>query len=694
MANCRILTCAFAASVLLLGQAARVHAQDFVWARGIGGSESDAGLGVAVDSSGNVYTVGCFEGTVDFDPGAGTENLISEGSDEIFVSKLDSDGNFVWAVRMGGTSVDRATAVAVDSSGNVYTVGRFSGTADFNPHPVDTFPLTSSGGSADIFVSKLDSDGDFVWARAMGGMGPDQANGVALDGSGNVYTAGSFQVMADFDPGAATADLTSAGLDDIFVSKLDSGGNFLWAGAMGGMGDDEANGVAVDSSDDVYTVGRFEVMADFDPGAATSNLTSAGADDIFVSKLDSSGTFAWAGQMGGTGVDEAFGVALDSAGNVYSVGHFGETADFDPGAGAENIMVAGSRNVFVSKLNGSGGFVWARAMGGLFEQAFGVALDADSNVHSVGFFFGTADFDPGPAAFNLTSAGVLDVFVSKLDSDGDFVSARAMGGSSSDQAQAVALDGGSVYTAGRFNGTADFDPDPATTFNLTSAGGDDIFVSKLGAPVSVGPAQFLLIDEDSIDNGNPPNFFTDTEVNDHIAEVGVRTQLPFFAANGGNTITLHTGQVGDEGWFALKTIPDSWADTDPTDDGLLNYLGAGPGLGGGSDPEGLLDKVPDVTPLRAAGLKALEGQPVCAVVYDSDISINYDPLDGSLKGANLGRVAFEVISVTALTGWSSSTLPQVDIKILNAVEVCAGPLELFTDAPEPESSSEPFDVEP
>ena len=120
----------------------------------------------------------------------------------------------------------------------------------------------------------------------------------------------------------------------------------------------------------------------------------------------------------------------------------------------------------------------------------------------------------------------------------------------------------------------------------------------------------------------------------------------------------------------------------------------GPSLGTGGDREALLDKIPDVTPLRATGLALLVGKEVCAVVYDSDISINYDPLNGSLKGANLGMVAFEVLSVTALTGFSSSSLPAVEIMILNAEDVCEGALELFTDAPEPESSSEPFDVEP
>ncbi len=108
-----------------------------------------------------------------------------------------------------------------------------------------------------------------------------------------------------------------------------------------------------------------------------------------------------------------------------------------------------------------------------------------------------------------------------------------------------------------------------------------------------------------------------------------------------------------------------------------------------------MDEIPGVTPLRAAGIKLLEGQRICALVYKSDVSINYDPLTGSLKGDNLGAAAFEVISVTELTGFSSSSLPQVQIEILDANEVCAcDTLQLFTDAPEPISSSEPFDVVP
>jgi hypothetical protein len=207
---------------------------------------------------------------------------------------------------------------------------------------------------------------------------------------------------------------------------------------------------------------------------------------------------------------------------------------------------------------------------------------------------------------------------------------------------------------------------------------------------------FLLIDEDSIDNGNPPNNFSDVDVNDQIAAVGQREPLAWFQDNVGSEIDLFTGQVGDEGWFTPRTIPASWRDAGPTDNGTRNYLLAGPGLGGppdGDDREVLLDEIPDVTPLRATGLAMLTGQTVCAVVYDSDVSINYSPLQGNLQGDNLGIVSFEVLSVVERTGGSSSDLPRVSIRVRDAA-TCEQALVLFDNAPVPESSSEPADIVP
>ena len=216
----------------------------------------------------------------------------------------------------------------------------------------------------------------------------------------------------------------------------------------------------------------------------------------------------------------------------------------------------------------------------------------------------------------------------------------------------------------------------------------------------------LLIDEDSIDNGNPPNFFTNGQVNDDIVKLAQRQELRFFDANEGQTITLHTGEVGDEGWFAPKFFPSSWAAAGPTNDSARNFVGnpglgpnmlpynVGPGLGTLPNPEGLLDKIPQVTPLRATGLEQLIGQTCCAVVWDSDISIGYDPLNGSMKGVKLGTVAFEVLDVRQLFGFSSSSLPEVDIAIRDAETVCELNLTLNTEAPEPLSSKLPFDIAP
>ncbi len=235
----------------------------------------------------------------------------------------------------------------MDAGGNVYTTGIFSGTADFDPGS-GTYNLTSAG-SSDAFISKLDNAGNFVWARRLGGTAQAGANGVAVDADGNVHTTGEFEGTADFDPGSGTYNLTSAGVDDAFISKLDNAGNFVWARRLGGT-IARAWGVAVDAGGNVYTVGPFVDTADFDPGTGTYDLTSAGFDDTFISKLDSAGNFVWARRLGGTQVDQGLGVAVDAGGNVYTTGRFEDTVDFDPGSGTYDLTSAGFDDAFISKL--------------------------------------------------------------------------------------------------------------------------------------------------------------------------------------------------------------------------------------------------------------------------------------------------------------------------------------------------------
>jgi hypothetical protein len=467
---------------------ATCYAQNYVWAKNIGGSGSDLGAAIAIDRVGSIYATGTFSGTVDFDPGMATTLLTSAGQNDIFVLKLDASGNLLWAKGMGGTSTEYATSITVDDLGNVYSTGWFTGTADFDPS-AGTSTLTSSG-SLDVFVTKLDSSGHLLWAKSMGGTSAERAMSVTVDSFGNVYTTGWFEGIADFDPGAGTSNLSSVGSADVFISKLDPLGNFIWAKNIGGASAERAMSVTVDDFGYVYTTGWFGGTADFDPGAGTSNLSSVGSADVFISKLDPSGNFIWAKNMGGTGTSSVFGtaMALDGSNIVYTTGFFQGTVDFDPGAGLNNLTSEGSRDIFISKLDSAGNFIWAKSIGGTnYAESHSVAVDGFGNVYTTGYFHGTADFDPGTGTRSLTSEGAHDVFISKLDALGHFIWAKSLGGTgtSGDGGSSVAVDhSGNVYTTGEFQGTVDFDPGAGTS-NLASEGDLDIFISKLG-PSKVG----------------------------------------------------------------------------------------------------------------------------------------------------------------------------------------------------------------
>ena len=173
----------------------QAHAQgvNFEWARNMGGGGVEYGNAIATDAAGNVYVAGYFTGTGDFNPGTGTLNMTAAGAEDIFVTKLSPSGQLIWARQMGGTESDQCFGVAVDAMGNVYTTGYFKGTADFDPGTASFTLSAFSSMGPDVFVSKLDSSGNFKWARQLGGVAWDQATGIQTDAWGNVYTTGYFQ---------------------------------------------------------------------------------------------------------------------------------------------------------------------------------------------------------------------------------------------------------------------------------------------------------------------------------------------------------------------------------------------------------------------------------------------------------------------------------------------------------------------
>src|SRR5436190_5336640 len=309
--------------------------------------------------------------------------------------------SLAWAKQMVGSGSGAASSIAVDADGNVYTTGGFIGTADFDPG-AGVYNLTASSANGAIFVSKLDPSGNFIWAKQMGGATfIEAAHSIAVDAGGNVYVTGEFSGTIDFDPGTGTYNLMAPGAYDVYVLKLNSSGDLVWARQFiaGTDHTDYGYSIAVDGSGNVYTDGQFMSTCDFDPGPGTSDLSSTGNNDIFISKLDASGNFVWAIKMGGAASDGGLSIALDGSGNIYASGWFMGTADFDPGPGTFNLSTSASDDgdTFVSKLNNAGGFVCAIRMGGTgIESGNAIAVDAVGNVLTTGNFSGTSDFDPGP----------------------------------------------------------------------------------------------------------------------------------------------------------------------------------------------------------------------------------------------------------------------------------------------------------
>ncbi len=458
---------------------------NFEWAQNMGSTQSDKGNAIAIDSSGNVYTTGTFQGTVDFNPGAAIYNLTAMAMSDMFISKFDSLGNFIWAKSIGGAFHDEAKSIAIDGIGNVYTTGYYSDTVDFDPGP-GTFNLISAGNG--IFISKLDSSGNFLWAKSIGNINPNQwigSTSIAVDSFNNIYTTGWFLDTVDFDPSLGTFNLTTGNGENSFILKLDSTGNFVWAKNIESIqlgSSVVANSINVDASGNIYATGNFVHIVDFDPGPGVFNLVSPNyAGNIFILKLNASGNFVWARSMWGKVGGQGFSVKSDALGNVYTSGSFRDTVDFDPGVGTYNLTSVGSDGIFISKLDSLGNFVWAKNIGGSSKDiAYSLALDASGNVYTTGSFIGTADFDPGAGVVNLISSGLEDIFISKLDASGNFVWAKNIGGSFDEEAFAIAVDQttNGIYTTGYFNGTVDFNQD-AGVVNFTSFGLNDIFVHKM-----------------------------------------------------------------------------------------------------------------------------------------------------------------------------------------------------------------------
>ena len=385
----------------------------------------------ALAGNGEDYILGLFEETITFDAGPPAIALTSAGHGDVFLLRMDSNGDPEAAYRWGtpavsgGGPADRAAGLAVDGT-DVYVGINFApvfgldGTIDADPGPgVENYVADGFDG----LIVKLDGDGNFIRALHLAGNGSDQITDLEVDPAGDLVVTGQFTGTIDLDPGPGADPFTAAGTDG-FLVKFDSDGNLVWTGAFTGAGTERLTSIAIDADGNIYGVGTFTGTIDADPGPGVSALTADGALDEFLVKVDPDGDLVWARALGGPGFGlDLREVVIDSEGNAIVVGAFSGTVDFDPAGSPTPLTSAGGTDALVAKYDPDGMLVWARRHGGAGEEgARDAAVGPGDAVNVVGLFAPpTFDWDPGPGTVVLTSLGSSDSFLIRITSDGNLV---------------------------------------------------------------------------------------------------------------------------------------------------------------------------------------------------------------------------------------------------------------------------------
>ncbi len=372
---------------------------------------------LALDGNQDLLVVGTFTATIDFDPGVGTANLTAQGSNDMFLLKLTSAGNFVFVqqINSGTGSNEIPQAMKVDSQGNILITGWFDGSVDADPGIGTT--MLNSAGNNDIFVAKYDANGNLLWAKSIGSPSNDSGWGLTVDAHANVTLVGRFGGTVDFDPGNGVSNLVALGTFDGFVLRLNPNGNFVWAKPLTTNINHSCTVMTLDAdtAGNLILGGIFFGSVDLDPGPAMATTLTQGTYDMFLLKTDSMGNFLWGHGIGGNTTDGLYSISTDVDGNIYAGGTFVGTVDFDPGIGTSSETAVSYTDIAVMKFDPAGNFEWVAIAGGsnndFIEQ---LRLSPQNALYVTGNYTWTADFAPGPQVHNMTSVAGADAYVYKL----------------------------------------------------------------------------------------------------------------------------------------------------------------------------------------------------------------------------------------------------------------------------------------
>lgn len=459
-----------AAATQLCGQTLVVN-----WAKTYGGTGYHFLHDMVTDDSGYIYSSGVYAGKTDLDPGPDSFFVSSTANSNVFVQKLDKNGNFVWGRSIGGVRNEFSAGLAVDASGNVFVQGMYDSTVNFHPSG-DISGIRSSRGRLDPFIVKFDKNGQYIWTLSDGRAGNDYPTAIKCDEAGNVFVSGYYDPDADIQNGSY----------DSYLTKYSASGTKIWnavfPGGTGGflaIGSKSIRDFEIGKNGSLYLCGEYYKTMDANPGTAEWNLTSKGLSDVFIIKLNAAAQLVWVRTSGGKSYDYAPNIHVDKYENVYVAGSFKETADLDPTGYVAEYISKGSEDIFLQKLDSNGYLKWVRTIGGKFDESvYDIQTDDTANVFLAGFYSDIVDFDPGIKSNTKKAFGVADIFIQKSDSTGSFKWLYTTGSINNDIATSLSFDPNqNLVCGGVFSNTVDFG-NAGLKFNASSEGNYDNFILK------------------------------------------------------------------------------------------------------------------------------------------------------------------------------------------------------------------------
>ena len=606
-----ILVIALAGFFVLAGAAVAppATAQPFnFWSHDIASSAFDQVGGIALDSAGNVYATGAFQGVVAL--GWGTW-LISNGERDVFLAKYAPDGTLLWARSFGDADVDVSFGIAVDAAGNVAIVGGFDGSISFGPEAGGT-----SAGGTDAFVAVFDTDGNTIWGNVYGAAQSDYANGVTFLPSGDLVVSGAFANTVDFGGGG----LTSAGDGDAFVVRF-SGNDHVWSQRYGSTGFDVGVKLATDSNANIILGGLFTGTVSFGGG----NLVGAGNVDIALAKYNENGGHLWSQSFGSAGSESIDGISIGEFDDICVTGMFENTVDF----GGGGIVSGGLSDVYLARYTTAGTHRWSQGFGGVdWDRGYGVDRLANGNIVITGRFVASIDFGGGA----LISPGQDDGFAAEFDTTGAYISDQHYATSGGESSRDIkADDGGGFVIMGYYDTDIDFG-----SGELSAEGSADVFIARFGDGVA-NPAITSIVDVDN-DEGREVRITFDASLHDHAASATQVLNYEVYRrddAAPAPVADIDDGPMRIEGWTYVASAPSHGEDS-------YNILA--PTIGDSTVSSGLYESVFFIRAATAAP----------TVFWDSDPDSGYS-LD------NLAPPAPSSIVYNAgLLAWDDSEAPDFD----------------------------------